>query len=68
MIWPVLIGLIEFTAKWKWLRYFDFVGFGQQIVLDTLKADQAWIYAGVSVGVVLVAIIGSALIISKKEI
>lgn len=68
VIWPVLIGLIEFTAKWKWLRYFDFVGFGQQIVLDTLKADQVWIYAGVSVGVVLVAIIGSALIISKKEI
>lgn len=68
VIWPVLIGLIEFTAKWKWLRYFDFVGFGQQIVLDTLKADQVWIYVGVSVGVVLVAIIGSALIISKKEI
>lgn len=68
VIWPVVIGLVEFTAKWKWLEYFDFVGFGEQIVLNTLKADQAWIYAGVSAGVVLVAIIGSALIISKQEI
>ena len=68
VIWPVLIGLVELTAKWQWLKYFDFVGFGEQIVLNTLKADQAWIYAGASVGVVLAAIIGSALIISKQEI
>ena len=68
VIWPVLIGLVESTAKWQWLKYFDFVGFGEQIVLNTLKADQAWIYAGASVGVVLAAIIGSALIISKQEI
>ncbi|WP_229131730.1 ABC transporter permease [Bifidobacterium mizhiense] len=68
VIWPILIGIVEFTAKWKWLKYFDFVGFGEQIVLNTLTADQVWIYAGVSVGVVLVAIFGSALIISKQEI
>ena len=68
VIWPILIGLVELTAKWQWLKYLDFVGFGEQIVLNTLKADQVWIYTGVSVGVVLVAIFGSALIISKQEI
>ncbi|WP_445343268.1 ABC transporter permease [Bifidobacterium sp. ESL0819] len=68
VIWPMLISLVEYAFKWNWLKYFDFPGFGEQIALNTLKADQAWIYAGVSAGVVLVAIFGSALIISKQEI
>ena len=68
VIWPMLISLVEYAFKWNWLKYFDFDGFGEQIALNTLKADQAWIYAGVSAGVVLVAIFGSALIISKQEI
>ena len=68
VIWPMLIGLVEYAFKLNWLKYLDFVGFGEQIILNTLKADQAWIYAGVSAGVVLVAIFGSALIISRQEI
>ena len=68
VIWPMLISLVEYAFKLNWLKYFDFDGFGEQIALNTLKADQAWIYAGVSAGVVLVAIFGSALIISKQEI
>ena len=68
VIWPMLISLVEYAFKLNWLKYFDFVGFGDQMILGSLKADQAWIYAGVSAGVVLVAIFGSALIISKQEI
>ncbi len=68
VIWPILISLVEYAFKLNWLKYFDFVGFGDQMILGTLQANQVWVYAGVSVGVVLVAIIGSALIISKQEI
>lgn len=68
VVWPILIGLLVTNLDWKWLKYLDFVGFGEQIVIGTLKVDQAWIYTGVSLGVVLASIIGSALILSRKEI
>ncbi|MFC6261272.1 ABC transporter permease [Levilactobacillus fujinensis] len=67
-LWPILIAILSNFTSWRWLRYINFTGVAQQITLGTLKIDALWPYIGVSFGVLILTIVGSALIIQRKEL
>ena len=68
VLWPILIALVAMMTTWKWLKYFDFMGVAQRIALGSLKIDQVGPYIVTSLVVLIVAIVGSALIVRRKEL
>lgn len=68
VLWPILIALVAMMTTWKWIKYFDFMGVAQRIALGSLKIDQVGPYIVTSLVVLIVAIVGSALIVRRKEL
>ncbi|WP_143463566.1 ABC transporter permease [Levilactobacillus enshiensis] len=67
-LWPILIAILVSFTNWHWLKYIDFTGVAQQITLGALKVDALWPYIGVSVGVLILTIVGAAMVIQRKEL
>lgn len=68
VLWPILIALLVIFTNWQWLKHFNFTGVAQQIALGSLKVDALWPYIGTSIAVLIVAIIGSAILMQRKEL
>ena len=54
-------------AHWAWLKYAASVTVAESIALSTMSNDQIWSYIGVSLAVLALTTLGSALLISRKE-
>lgn len=68
ILWPFLIAILANFSHWQWLKYIDFTDVAQAIALGTLKVESLWPYIGTSIGVLIVAIVGSAIIMQRKEL
>lgn len=60
IIWPLAISKLTIFAHWTWLKYVNFITAAESI-------DQIWSYIGVSLAVLALTTLGSALLISRKE-
>ncbi|BDR54959.1 ABC transporter [Bombiscardovia apis] len=68
IIWPIAVAMLTFFAHWSWLKYVDFVTVAQNVSLSIITSSQLWPYIGVSLGILALTIVGSALIIRNKEL
>ncbi|RBP99909.1 ABC transporter permease [Bifidobacterium xylocopae] len=68
VVWPLAVAMLTVFAHWSWLKYVDFINVAMNVALSLIKVGDLWPYIGVSVGVLAVTIVGSALIIRRKEL
>ncbi len=61
IILPSAISILTIFAHWTWLEYMDFVTVAENI-------DQIWPYIGVSLAVLALTRLGTALLISRKDL
>ena len=59
--WPLAISMPTIFAHWTWLKYVDSVTVAESI-------DQIWPYICVSLVVLALTTLGSALLLSRKEL
>lgn len=67
-LWPLLVGAVESLMKWGWLKYFDLIGVAQEYAIGSVTTSQIWPYLGVGVGMLVVTLIGSAIVIRRREL
>lgn len=67
-LWSILIVILSGFTGWSWLKYINFMGAVQQITLGALKVEALWPYIGISFGVLILTIVGSAMIVQRKEL
>lgn len=68
VIWPVAISMLTVYAHWSWLKYIDFVTVGLNVAFSIIPIKQLWPYIGVSALTLAVTIIGSSIIVHRKEL
>lgn len=68
ILWPILISTVRIFSGWRWLNYVDFFGAANRIAFGTIKDSQLPSYILVSVGTLIVSILGAAVLIHEQEL
>lgn len=68
VVWPLLISMINSFIDWHWLAYLDFFNAAMKITLGLIRTSAQVRYLGVSVAVLLVAVLGATAIIRRREL
>jgi ABC-2 type transport system permease protein len=68
VVWPLLISMIHSFVNWHWLIYLDFLNSSMKITLGQISSNEQWRYLGVSVGLLIFAILGATLVIRRREL
>lgn len=68
VVWPLFISLINSFVDWHWLTYLDFLSSSMKITLGLISSSDQWRYLGVSVGLLVFAILGATVLIQRREL
>lgn len=68
VLWSILIGILASLSNWTWLKYLNFTGVAQSVALGGLKVSELGPYLGISGGLLLLTMAGSAILIQYKEL
>lgn len=68
VIYPLAIQIVAMMIDFDGLKYFDFFGLVQQIGMGALSVKELLPYAAVSLTVIVLSLVGSALVIRQKEL
>lgn len=68
VFYPLIIQIAYSLTSWEQLKYFDFLGFVQILATGQLTFEEIIPYVIVSAVVTILALMGSALVIRKKEL
>jgi ABC-2 type transport system permease protein len=68
VMYPLIIQIIALVTKGEEVKYLDVSGFAQMVGLNQIKLSESVPYLLVSLGLILMSLVGSAFIIRHKEL